>query len=213
MLDAAHEIRNFLTVINGYCDLGLQAKKPPRDCFARIQEASDHIEQTLKDLFQRSMAGHGRLDLNAIVRPLAQAMIALPGPELETRIELQQDLPLGPVGDAGAFFRALLNLCLNARKAMSAGGVLTISTCGDDGWVIVNIADTGCGFSPAELDKLRKWCGSNTEHGRGLLIVKRTVESVGGRLEVTSVEGEGTRFVIALPVFSGTISTGLPNAA
>ncbi|MEN3369972.1 MAG: hypothetical protein V7609_2115 [Verrucomicrobiota bacterium] len=209
MLDTAHEICNLLTVINGWCNLGAACKRPPEICFDMVLKASAKIEGVLANRLRAASASHGRLDLNAIIPTLVDAFVALPGPNVETLMNLEKDLPLGPKGDAGAFYRALLNLALNARKAMMpTGGVLRLETKRIGGptpdgpeWVRVTIADTGYGMSETQVAHL--WNGDlspSREHGRGLLIVRTTVEELGGSIEVFSREGMGTTFDISLPI-------------
>jgi two-component system sporulation sensor kinase C len=207
MLNSAHEIRNFLTVINGLAELGQRHPERSADYFRQILEQTDRVEQVLRRLFAKSRPAAGQIDLNAIVTPLHQALLALPGPPVETCMELEDGLPLGPRGDAGDLYRALLNLCLNARKAMASGGRLTIKTSSSPGLVSVCIADTGCGMSREAVAQI--WNGrlsADGEHGRGLMIVKGTIDELGGRVDVATEEGVGTTFRISLPVPAGMAS-------
>jgi signal transduction histidine kinase len=200
MLDTAHEIRNHLTVILGFADCGLEERKPAADCFRQIIDAAGRIEKVLKLLFEQSRSGHGPLDLNLVVGQLASALAALPGPTVELKVLCANDLPAGPIGDATVLFGALFNLCLNACKAMPKGGTLRLATFAATGAVGVTIGDTGCGMTPEKL--LTLWDGTlsaDNEHGRGLSIVRSTVEELGGRVEVQSSEDVGSTFTILLP--------------
>jgi signal transduction histidine kinase len=97
---------------------------------------------------------------------------------------------------------ALVNLLLNAREAMPDGGRLTVTTrAGADHHVEIEVADTGCGISPANLDKIFEPFFTTKEYGTGLGLtnVKRLIQDNGGTLAVDSEEGKGSRFVIRFP--------------
>ena len=101
----------------------------------------------------------------------------------------------------------LSNLVGNAVKYNRDGGSVTVRGAIDDGWLRLDVADTGIGIREANLtrlwdefyresrDETRELEGS----GLGLSIVKRLVERAGGRLEVASIEGEGSTFSVLLP--------------
>jgi signal transduction histidine kinase len=97
---------------------------------------------------------------------------------------------------------ALVNLLLNAREAMPDGGRLTVTTrAGAEHHVEIEVADTGCGISPVNLDKVFEPFFTTKEYGTGLGLtnVKRLIQDNGGTLTVDSEEGKGSRFVIRFP--------------
>ena len=101
----------------------------------------------------------------------------------------------------------LSNLVGNAVKYNRDGGTVTVRGFVDDGWLRIDVTDTGIGIREENLARL--WDEFFREkrietrelegNGLGLSIVKRLVERAGGRLEVASVEGEGSTFSVALP--------------
>jgi two-component system sensor histidine kinase VicK len=101
----------------------------------------------------------------------------------------------------------LSNLVGNAVKYNRDGGTVTIRGAVDDGWLRLDVADTGIGIREENLARLwdeffREKRAETRElegNGLGLSIVKRLVERAGGRLEATSVEGEGSTFSVLLP--------------
>jgi len=101
--------------------------------------------------------------------------------------------------------RVLVNIIKNAFDAMPEGGVLTFRSEEKDKNVFLSIKDTGTGMSQAALQNL--WTPLFTTKakgmGFGLSICKRIVEAHCGRIFVESAPGEGTTFVIVLPVESG----------
>lgn len=108
--------------------------------------------------------------------------------------------------------QVLLNLALNAIQAMPDGGWLTLQARADgvrDGrpWLRISVADEGIGMDAAILRRLfNPFFTTKTDGtGLGLMSCKRIVESCGGRIEVTSEPGKGSRFDLHLPVSENAI--------
>jgi len=100
--------------------------------------------------------------------------------------------------------QVFLNLLVNAGHAIDANGTITISTGveGQEAWV--RVADTGCGIAPEHLNRIfepfftTKPVGQGT--GLGLSVSYAIVRKHGGRIEVDSAVGRGTRFSVFIPV-------------
>ncbi|MBD9481029.1 ATP-binding protein [Pseudoxanthomonas sp. PXM02] len=110
-------------------------------------------------------------------------------------------------GNYTEFQQCLINLCLNAIQAMAErGGELTLSATpavADDGaeYVVLRVADEGAGMDDATRQQLFTpfFTTKASGTGLGLMSCKRIVESVKGRIEVHSVQGQGTTFELYLP--------------
>ena len=117
--------------------------------------------------------------------------------------ELDEDLPL-IMTDASQVQQILLNLMLNALDAMPTGGTLTVrcSRAPLDGFLRMDISDTGHGFSPQEGENIFQPFYSTKIKGTGLglAIVTRLVDLLGGKLHFSSEEAVGTTFTICLPI-------------
>ncbi|MEA2166096.1 MAG: hypothetical protein QOK37_4223 [Thermoanaerobaculia bacterium] len=106
-------------------------------------------------------------------------------------------------GDAGQVQQVLLNLAINARDAMREGGTLTMRVACQSTEVSVDVEDTGVGFDAHTADHLfepfftTKEVGKGT--GLGLAVVYGIIQQHGGRIEVQSHPGKGSRFRIILP--------------
>lgn len=108
------------------------------------------------------------------------------------------------VGDRERLKQVFHNLLLNALEATPAGGAVTVS-CGKDehrdDMVCVRFADTGRGIPRGALEKVFEPFFTTKEAGTGLglSIVRQIAERHGGRVELESVEGRGTRVAVCLP--------------
>ena len=102
----------------------------------------------------------------------------------------------------------LSNLVGNAVKYNRDGGTVTVRGAAEEGRLRLDVSDTGIGIRPENLARLwdeffrekRDETRDLEGNGLGLSIVRRLVERAGGRLDVTSVEGEGSTFSVLLPV-------------
>ena len=99
--------------------------------------------------------------------------------------------------------QVFLNLLVNAGQSIEGNGTITISTGFDDSEAWVAIADTGCGIAPENLNRIfdpfytTKPVGQGT--GLGLSVSHSIVRKHGGRIDVDSEPGKGTRFTVRLP--------------
>ena len=100
--------------------------------------------------------------------------------------------------------QVFMNLLINAAHAIREFGQITIATGCKNGWVWVNISDTGCGIPPEDMRRIfepfftTKPVGSGT--GLGLSLSYGIIQKHGGRIAVSSVVGEGTTFTVHLPL-------------
>jgi len=158
------------------------------------------------------------LDLNSVISRIDRMFRRL----IEAQIEIETDLALGEVqvvADETQIEQLLMNLIINARDAMPTGGSLSISTrsvrLDEDGrssrllgarpgeYAAVTVADTGVGMLPETLERIfdpfftTKGDGGT---GLGLATVYGIVEQAHGDLEVRSIAGVGTTFIVYLPI-------------
>jgi signal transduction histidine kinase len=103
--------------------------------------------------------------------------------------------------------RLFTNLISNAVKYNKEGGRININVWQEDKFIVSEIADTGIGLKPAELEKLyHEFYRAKNEKtknisgtGLGLAIVKRIIESYSGKIKTESKYGSGTSFKVYLP--------------
>ena len=215
----AHDFNNLLTAIAGYGELARARLDEParaRDDLDEVLRAAGRASDLTRQLLafgRRQMLEHQVVDLNTVVeetRPLLERLLGD-----AVRLECRLDPALAAVrADAGQLGQVLVNLAVNARDAMPAGGTLTIATGNElvvesggevppGEYVSVSVADTGSGIDSAVRDRLfepfftTKEVGKGT--GLGLAVVFGIVEQSRGRVSVRSEPGHGAEFRILLP--------------
>jgi two-component system, cell cycle sensor histidine kinase and response regulator CckA len=160
------------------------------------------------------------MDLNENVADAVSMLARVLGEHIEIEVDLGPDLPVLRA-DPTQVHQVLLNLALNARDAMSGGGELRIATgrvAASDpsvpatvapspgGYVVLTVADTGCGMEPDVRERIfdpfftTKEVGAGS--GLGLASVYGIVKQSGGEITVESEVGAGTSFTIYLPALA-----------
>src|SRR5690606_27325107 len=148
----AHDFNNLLTAILGYADwLALELHGDRRqEQVAEIQKAADRAAELTRQLLafsRRQMLQPAPLDLNELIADLVPMLRRLVGPGIAIHSETTCLMP-GIVGDRSQVERVLVNLAVNARDAMPAGGRLTIRTSDvwlEGGWPTGAAGDLGTG--------------------------------------------------------------------
>ncbi len=205
--EVAHEIRNPLTVMKMlYHSLELEFPEgDPRAEDARVLSEKmnhlDHIVDNIVKFARNAEPQMGPVELPALLDDLT----------LLTRHKLQHqqielirnEAPNLPAikGDSTQLSQAFLNLILNAAEAMEQGGTLEISTAIDETTVHVRFADSGPGMTAEQRERAFTGMLSTTKDkggGLGLAIVAKVAEAHGGRVEMESAPGEGTRITLRL---------------
>ncbi len=204
----AHDIKNALLVlsagVNELKELSRGAEQ--QAVLSDLQHAVSGIGSTVQQLLSlaRRQASPARaVALADQLSHFASALRRVLPPEVELRVDCRSKAQA--MIDPGLFEQALLNLALNARDAMPQGGRLTLRLSdGEDGRAVLEVEDSGTGIDPATAARMfepfftTKAAGVGT--GLGLHMVRAFVEGAGGRIEVDSAPGRGTRIRLRLPV-------------
>jgi signal transduction histidine kinase/CheY-like chemotaxis protein/HPt (histidine-containing phosphotransfer) domain-containing protein len=217
----SHEVRTPLQGLLGMLALLRDQPAGPRQVehLRAASDSAEHLLTLLDDLLDLSLAESGRLpvrpaplatrqlllQIEALMRPLAAAK------GLALHIDTEPSVPEWIVGDALRLKQVLVNLLSNAVKFSDRGSVsLDVRVHrpvgpGRAGSLAFLVTDTGIGidrptavslFAPRAPDASR---ASPDSHGLGLEISGQLAGAMGGRLEVRSVPGEGSRFRLELP--------------
>ncbi|WP_194953841.1 ATP-binding protein [Sphingopyxis solisilvae] len=208
----AHDFNNMLAVVVGGLELAQrwlpgEPEKAQRHLVNALDGANRAADLTRRLLtFARSEPARPEMTaIDACIASFAELIERTIG----DRIALTLDLQAGDVAcwlDKQQFENALLNLAVNARDAMDGHGALTIRTLddGDGKALAVQVIDTGCGMSPAVLERVfdpfytTKPAGQGT--GLGMSQVFAFCRQSGGEVQISSTEGEGTSVAMLLPV-------------
>jgi len=233
----AHDFNNLLGVMGNYAsfaaeDIAELAASDPR--LARAHADLQHVidatsraaalTRQLLTFARREVAHPQVIDVNAVVRGLEDLLRRTLGEDIELIVTLGGEV--SPVlADRGQLEQVLLNLVVNARDAMPAGGTLAVDTAEVDAdedyvarhpglnvgrYVRLRVSDTGVGMSRDTADRAfepfftTKPPGEGT--GLGLATVHGIVRQAGGRLSLYSEEGIGTTVSVLLPVTTSPVS-------
>ena len=203
----AHEFNNLLQALMSMAAIlrlrggSEQVTKIGADMAAQIRRGASLTQRLL--LFSRDIVVEkSDLDLREEVQK-ASVLLRQLIPE-NIRIVLETSAHrLSVQGDAGQMQQVLLNLAINARDAMPDGGILVLraGSCGEE--VFLEVEDNGDGMTDATRTHLFEPFFSTKEPGKGtglgLAVVHGIVVEHGGRVEVQSCPGEGSRFRVFLP--------------
>jgi len=225
----AHDFNNLLTAMIGFCDLLLLRHRAGDPSFADIMQikqnanrAANLVRQLLAFSRQQTLQPKV-IDVTDPLSELTHLLRRLIGENIALQMTHARDLHLVRV-DQGQFEQVIINLAVNARDAMPAGGRLSIRTAnhrldapeqrgvetipaGD--YVLIDVADTGIGIPEENLGRIfepffsTKEVGSGT--GLGLSTVYGIVKQTGGFVFVDSAVGQGTSFRILLPRWKGDV--------
>jgi two-component system, cell cycle sensor histidine kinase and response regulator CckA len=220
--EIAHDFSNLMTVVLGYGEL-LGALAPPDlpgrpylDEMRQAAERASALTRQLLDFCRQSAGGPpGPVDVAAVVRTAGGMLAHL----LHRSVDLRVDAPDGAgatVADPRQIEQVLVNLVLNARDAMSAGGRVDVAvtpaqldapltnalgTAPAGEYVRLQVRDTGAGMDQATRDRLFQpfFTTKPKGTGLGLAIVARIVGQIGGAVTVESAPGGGTAFDVYFP--------------
>ncbi len=219
----AHDFNNFLSAINGYCQVMLNTldrSDPTRAWLEEIKKAGDHAASLMRELLafsRQQVLVLQVLDLNEVVADVENMLRHLIGKDIDL-VTLPAPALWLVKADAAHIKQVIVNLAVNARDAMPGGGRLTIETSNVEldaasaqrhpavspgRYVMLAVRDTGIGmdaqtqahvFEPFFTTK-----GEGEGTGLGLAMVYGTVKQSGGAVWIDSELGQGATFSICLP--------------
>jgi two-component system OmpR family sensor kinase/two-component system sensor histidine kinase BaeS len=222
--DVAHELRTPLHILQGNLEGILDGvyEASPEQIQAMLEE-THLLTRLIDDLQTLSQAEAGQLSLQMervdIGELLMDVNTSFSGLAEAEEIRLQVELPETPLfvsADAGRLDQVLSNLVANALRHTPPGGRITLAAEPTPTAVRLSVSDTGEGIPAEDLPYVfdRFWRGdrartraTNAGSGLGLAIARQLVRAHGGKIMVVSAAGQGTTFVIELPVGSRSDET------
>jgi signal transduction histidine kinase/AmiR/NasT family two-component response regulator len=213
----SHEIRTPLNGVLGMAQVMEHDDLSPtqRSRIDIIRKSGESLLTILNDILDLSKIEAGKLDLEAVEFDLGELVrvacapfgVAARGKGLTFEVQIDPDADGGYLGDPVRVRQIISNLLSNAVKFTDNGGLrLTIAT--RSSGFRLTVSDTGAGIAPDRIVKIfekfvqadssttRRFGGT----GLGLAIIRKIAEAMGGTISVDSVLGEGSTFVVDLPV-------------
>ncbi|MBI4617160.1 MAG: response regulator [Planctomycetes bacterium] len=220
----AHDFNNLLAVIGGYCEsllAGMNPGDPLRADVEEIRMAGHRAARLTRQLLLFGKQGEHRpevLDVNGVVAGMERFLRRAVGGKLDLEFRLAPDLPR-VLADSGELEQVLANLVVNARDATPEGGKILVGTSDScfcdpvvqarpeakkiERCVRLAVSDTGSGMTPEVARRIFEPFFSTKPKGKGtglgLATVRRIVDRCGGRIEVETAPGKGSKFLVFLP--------------
>jgi signal transduction histidine kinase len=218
----AHELNEPLSSIMGFAQLAAKQPHLPGEVgqdLGKIVAAAIHARGIIRELLVFSREAKPvkvSLNLNELIK---DGLFFLENRFVKAGISLKSELdPNLPaiVADRSQLLQVLTNLVVNSVQAMPDGGRLSIRTEHESDRVRLIVEDTGCGMDDKVIKSIFHpfFTTKDVDHGTGLglSVVHGIVTSHDGHIDVYSRPGEGTRFVITLPVSNPTSSESQSRA-
>ncbi|ADD69631.1 PAS/PAC sensor hybrid histidine kinase [Denitrovibrio acetiphilus DSM 12809] len=220
----AHDFTNMLTAIGGFSSI--MKRKMDKDSrfyvyAEKISELTVRARELTKNLLtfsRKQMEAERAVSVNTLVKSVGEFLTMVIGSRIELELKLMEE-DINIMGDPVQLEQVIINLATNARDAIEAEGKLVITTDktmvsdeksagGFAEYAVISVKDNGCGIDQKTLDKIfepfytTKQAGKGT--GLGLYIVTDIITRHHGYIECFSEPGQGTEFVIKLPVTDQT---------
>jgi len=204
-----HELRNPLGVIKNstyYINMKLgDADEKVKKHLKIIEREIETSNKIINDLLGFARDKKPTLQKTQINTVVQDALSHTTVPDAVAVVtELEEYLP-PLMADPSQIEQVFINMISNAAQAMSDGGRLEISTKAEDGFIVTEFKDNGCGIPDENLGRLFEPLFTTKAKGigLGLAVSKQLVEAHEGTIEVESQVGKGTTFRVRLPISGG----------
>jgi len=218
--NVSHELKTPLTSIQGFAQAikdKTVSDAPGRQHAAQvIHDEAERLRRLVEALLDLTRLESGQddmarapVDMPALLtRVVDQEAIVAAARQIEIVRSWPSDLP-SLVGDGDRLSQVFINLIDNALRHSPTGGQVEVTAKAVDGGVTVVVGDHGPGISPQDQDRIferfykidkARASGEGSGSGLGLAISREIVSAHGGRIELESLPGEGSRFIVVLPL-------------
>jgi PAS domain S-box-containing protein len=204
----AHDFNNLMTAVIGYSDLLLRSLEGDarEEKVQAIRESAVRASDLTRQLLafsRRQVLQADELDLRDVVDGLDSLLRRLIGEDVILEAVYGDD-PVVVRADKSQLEQVIVNLAVNARDAMPAGGPLTIGVAAAEGEAVLTVSDEGVGMDEETRERIFEPFFTTKplveSSGLGLSTVHGIVGQSGGRIEVETAPGEGAVFTVRLPL-------------
>ncbi|WP_200343654.1 sensor histidine kinase [Rhodovibrio sodomensis] len=221
LANMSHELRTPLNAVIGFSEVMSNGLFGPIDdryqTYARdINDSGTHLLELINDILDLSRVEAGRMQLQAeamdVAKTVESAMRILHDRADAHGIELVAEVPDGVprlYADPTRVRQMLVNLLVNAVKFSDPGGRVTLRAAPETDGLAISVIDQGVGIPPEDQERIFNpfqqatgdinWQRNRDGVGLGLSLVRHFAELHGGRVELQSTVGVGTRVTIQLP--------------
>ena len=218
----SHELRTPLNAVIGFSELLLESVPGPlngeqREFVKDIHASGRHLLALINDVLDLSKIEAGQMSYEDVLLdlrdPVGQAadLVRSLALKKEIRFELALELAVWVAGDGRRLRQVALNLLSNAVKFTAPGGTITVIVrpSAEHGFAELVVADSGVGIDSAHHELIFEpfrqvqddgSAGAREGTGLGLALVRRFLTGMGGGVHVESTLGEGSRFIVRLPL-------------
>lgn len=207
----SHEVRNPLTVTKGFMQL-LHAQDLSQDTRKKyldlgLQEL-DRAVDIINDYLMFAKPASDKKDHVNVYRELEQSIKVMESycEPLNVRLKLQgkEEPSLTVLGENSKLEQCFINLIKNGAEAMADGGVVLVTISYSKDSVLVTVEDNGEGMTTDQIAKLGEpyYTTKNKGTGLGMMVSYSIIQNMQGKIKVRSKKGEGTCFIIRLPLSS-----------
>ncbi len=219
----AHDLNNVLSIVLGQASLMVPERATPERMWKSkeaISKAAKRGAQTIKQLLtfaHKVEIIRESVKVNDVIEELVDFLKETLPEKIDFSVELEPKLP-SIQADPNQLQQVLINLCVNARDAMSSGGTLKISTARigrksiesrfqeleSAEYLMIAVSDTGVGIDKEIMGRIFEpfYTTKGSDHGTGLglSVVYGIMQSHHGFIDVQSEVGHGTKFLLYLPI-------------
>ena len=199
----SHEMRNSMSVISGYAKLLLkktdESNKPTAEAIISEITVMDEVISELLAFAKPTVLNRKEINLHHLLREVVETT-GRDIQDVKVSLELEENLTIE--ADEVLLRQALSNICINAFEAMPQGGNFTMKLKRLQKKAEIYISDTGQGIPESIVQKIFLPFYTTKEKGvgMGLALVQKIIVHHGGTITVNSLEGNGSTFIITLPV-------------